>query len=278
MVDLSLFVPNYLLENERFRQFIEVLSESIGEVLQNISDLEDLWKIWKREDGADWLVYLLEKIGYGWLWSGSFAVGILDGGVDFLRRKGTNEFFNKIFKQIGFELFFEDLSKFCLNWSGGRAWSSSVFENDVFYRDYSVLLNVSYIDVDLLKRLVPLGVFVWVLRLFAVIYFEMYLFVSDFSFSSFDSFRSSFNNRVFLSKEEVNSFPVQFLGVIDFDYEEYRYVLNTGVIVLRKRYPLLLGVDDIAVRKVGICLSIDDIIVRKSNVCLDVKDILIKEE
>lgn len=188
MIDLSLFVPSYLLENKRFKQFIEVLSESVEEVLQNVSDLNDLWQVWKREDAVEWISLLLEKIGFNWFSTIADVERVVDGVVDFLRRKGCKEFFDKFFKQLGGNVVFTELNEKCLMWSQGRGWSSVVYEDSKFYREYSILAEVTFLDEGLFKRLIPLGVFVWIMRKFLLMYFEVF-FGLRFDYGFMNSFR-----------------------------------------------------------------------------------------
>jgi len=162
-VDLTLLVPSWVLQYDTWRQFLEVLEQSINEIASNVDDLRELYDI---EKAKEFVVLLARNFGFGEIVYQDVEknVQLLDNQVGFIQWKGTEEFFKWLLQLFEIVAVFRDLSKEVLIWSGGRGWDMHVIEDAKYYRDGSVEVTVpvsQFWAMKELERFVSAGVYVW---------------------------------------------------------------------------------------------------------------------
>lgn len=162
-VDLTLLVPDWVLQYDTWRQFLEVIEQSVNEIASNVDDLRDLYDI---ERAKEFVVLLARNFGFRELSYEDVEknVQLLDNQVGFIQWKGSEEFFKWLLQLFEMNVVFRDLSKEVLIWSGGRGWDSYVIEDGKYYRDGSVEVTVpvsQFWALKELERFVSAGVYVW---------------------------------------------------------------------------------------------------------------------
>jgi hypothetical protein len=164
-IDLTLLVPDWILQYESWREFLDVLEQSLNEVAENVDDLRDLYDI---EKAKEFIVHLARNFGFRELVYQDIEnnVQLLDNQAGFIQWKGSEEFFEWLLQLFNMTVAFRDLSKDVLIWSGGRGWDRNVWEDAKYYRDGSVEATVSvlqFYQMRELERFVSAGVYVWYL-------------------------------------------------------------------------------------------------------------------
>jgi hypothetical protein len=162
-IDLTLLVPDWVLQYESWREFLDVLEQSLNEIAENVDDLGDLYDI---EKAKEFIVHLARNFGFGELVYQDIEnnVQLLDNQVGFIQWKGSEEFFEWLLQLFNMTAIFKDLSKDAFIWSGGRGWDRNVWEDAKYYRDGSVEATVSvyqFYQMRELERFVSAGVYVW---------------------------------------------------------------------------------------------------------------------
>jgi hypothetical protein len=162
-VDLTLLVPSWVLQYDTWREFLEVLEQSVNEIAENVDDLRELYDI---EKAKEFIVLLARNFGFKEiaLQDVEKNVQLLDNQVGFVQWKGSEEFFKWLLQLFEITVVFRDLSKEVLIWSGGGGWDTHVIEDAKYYRDGSVEVTVPifhYWRMKELERFVSAGVYVW---------------------------------------------------------------------------------------------------------------------
>jgi hypothetical protein len=162
-VDLTLLVPDWVLQYDSWRQFLQVIEQSVNEIASNVDDLRELYDV---EKAKEFIVLLVRNFGFRELVYEGLEenVQLLDNQAGFVQWKGSEEFFKWLLQLFQIVAVFEDLSKKVLMWSGGRGWDSSVIEDGKYYRDGSVEVTVpvaKFWAMKELERFISAGVYVW---------------------------------------------------------------------------------------------------------------------
>ncbi len=162
-VDLTLLVPDWVLQYQSWREFLEVLEQSINEIADNVDDLRELYDV---EKAREFIVYLARNFGFKELIYQDVVknVQLLDNQVGFIEWKGSEEFFKWLLQLFEMTVVIRDLSKEVLIWSGGRGWGRHVWEDARYYRDGSVEVKVPIFQFWMMKeleRFISAGVYVW---------------------------------------------------------------------------------------------------------------------
>jgi len=162
-VDLTLLVPSWVLQYDTWREFLEVLEQSINEIASNVDDLRELYDL---EKAKEFIVLLARNFGFKELSYEDIEknVQLLDNQVGFVQWKGSEEFFKWLLQLFEITVVFRDLSKEVLVWSGRRGWDKHVIEDAKYYRDGSVEMTVpvsQFWRMKELERFVSAGVYVW---------------------------------------------------------------------------------------------------------------------
>jgi len=162
-VDLTLLVPSWVLQYDTWREFLEVLEQSVNEIASNVDDLRELYDI---EKAKEFIVLLARNFGFKELSYEDVEknVQLLDNQVGFVQWKGSEEFFKWLLQLFEITVVFRDLSKEVLVWSGGRGWDRHVIEDARYYRDGSIEVTVpvtQFWRMKELERFVSAGVYVW---------------------------------------------------------------------------------------------------------------------
>jgi len=174
-VDLTLLVPSWVLQYDTWREFLEVLEQSINEIVENVDDLRELYDI---EKAKEFVVLLARNFGFKELVYQDIEknVQLLDNQFGFIQWKGSEEFFKWLSQLFEVSVVFRDLSKEVLMWSGGRGWDMHVIQDAKYYRDGSVEVTVSvmqYWGMKELERFVSAGVYVWYMVISGLQMFEV---------------------------------------------------------------------------------------------------------
>ncbi len=162
-VDLSLLVPDWLLQYDRWREFLRVLEESINEVVKNVDDIRELYNV---EKAKEFIVNLANNFGFGQIVSRSLEENamLLDFQRGFIETKSSEEFFKRLLQLFGTTYVMRDLSKEILILSQQGRLSESYLQDGRVYRDGSIEVTVTASLFSLLKeleRFVSAGVYVW---------------------------------------------------------------------------------------------------------------------
>lgn len=221
-VDLSLMVPDYLWENGRFRRFLEILEENLTEVLDNLDDINKLYNLETLEEAKDWVNSLLRMLGLDYGLELDQVQRIVDVGVDWLRRKGSFDAYKFFIEQIfgGKVISFEDNFEKVLVLSERGSLSGGYLQDSKFYRDGSWSASMPYFlleekNIEIIKKLVPVGIFVW---------FFVFVFV-------FDLYAKLSINTVFqyhqsiLNEIEGDSFVYE-ENIRSMEFNNYSYVIS----------------------------------------------------
>jgi hypothetical protein len=162
-VDLTLLVPDWVLQYDTWREFLEVLEQSVNEIASNVDDLRELYDV---EKAKEFIVLLARNFGFKELVYQDIErnVQLLDSQLGFIQWKGSEEFFKWLLQLFEMTVVFRDLSKDVLMWSGGKGWDESVIEDGKYYRDGSVEVTVpvaQFSKMKELERFICAGVYVW---------------------------------------------------------------------------------------------------------------------
>jgi hypothetical protein len=162
-VDLTLLVPSWVLQYDTWREFLEVLEQSVNEIASNVDDLRELYDV---EKAKEFIVLLARNFGFKELVYQDIEknVQLLDNQLGFVQWKGSEEFFKWLLQLFEMTVVFKDLSKDVLMWSGGGGWDRSVIEDGKYYRDGSVEVTVpvaQFWKMKEIERFVCAGVYVW---------------------------------------------------------------------------------------------------------------------
>lgn len=162
-VNLKLLVPDWLLQYDTWREFLEVLEESVNEVVQDADDIRDLYDL---EKAKDFIYFLARNFGFGEVVNVGLDVNkvILDNVVGFVKAKSSKVFFEKLYELVGVTFAMRDLSKETIKLSAQKELSGGYLQDGKYYRDGSVEVMVP-VDISALvkelERFISAGVFVW---------------------------------------------------------------------------------------------------------------------
>jgi hypothetical protein len=160
---LDLLIPDWLLQYDSWRQFLEVIEQSVNEVSANVDDLKDLYDL---EKAKEFIVRLANNFGFGEIVYQDLEknLQLLDNQYGFIEWKGSEDFFERLLDLFEITAVVEDLSKSVLIYSWGRGWDCSAWEDAKYFRDGSIEVTVSlsqYPQMKELERFVHAGVYVW---------------------------------------------------------------------------------------------------------------------
>jgi hypothetical protein len=174
-VDLSLLVPDWVLQYDTWREFLQVIEQSVNEIVSNVDDLKELYDI---ERAKEFIVLLARNFGFKELVYQDVEknVQLLDSQFGFIQWKGSEEFFKWLLQLFEMTAMFRDLSKEVFIWSGGRGWDKSVIEDGKYYRDGSIEVTVPVSQFSKMKeieRFICAGVYVWYMVITGLQMFRM---------------------------------------------------------------------------------------------------------
>jgi hypothetical protein len=174
-VDLTLLVPSWVLQYQTWREFLEVLEQSMNEIASNVDDLRELYNI---EKAKEFIVYLARNFGFKEiaLQDVEKNVQLLDNQMGFVQWKGSEEFFKWLLQLFEITVVFRDLSKEVFIWSGRRGWDRHVWEDAKYYRDGSIEVTIpvfQFWEMKELERFVCAGVYVWYMVIAGLQMFRM---------------------------------------------------------------------------------------------------------
>jgi hypothetical protein len=160
---LDMMIPQWLLEEERWVEFLEALESVASDIESNIGDLK---KLYDAYECGEFLEKVADQFSFGLVYRASDEVNrlLLDVAKGFISHKGSLEFFQRLFELLGYTYSFRDLSKDVLILSYQGTLSGSYLEDASYYRDGSVEVtapvSIWYL-VQELSRFISAGVYVW---------------------------------------------------------------------------------------------------------------------
>jgi len=162
-VDLTLLVPSWVLQYDTWKEFLQVIEQSVNEIASNVDDLRELYDL---EKAKEFIVLLARNFGFRELSHEDIEknVQLLDNHAGFIQWKGSEEFFKWLLQLFEITAVFRDLSEEVLIWSGGRAWDRHVIEDAKYYRDGSIEVTIpvaQFWRMKELERFVSAGIYVW---------------------------------------------------------------------------------------------------------------------
>jgi len=162
-VDLTLLVPSWVLQYDTWREFLQVIEQSVNRIASSVDDLRDLYDI---EKAKEFIVLLARNFGFKELVYQDVEknVQLFDNQVGFIKWKGSEEFFKWLLQLFEITVVFRNLSEEVFIWSGGRGWDKSVIEDAKYYRDGSMEVTIpvsQFWAVKELERFISAGVYVW---------------------------------------------------------------------------------------------------------------------
>jgi len=162
-VDLKLLVPDWVLQYKEWNEFLEVLEEAVNEV---VGEIEDLRQLYSLDKAAEFIEALANNFGFGLIGCVGFIenLQLLDFQRGFVEKKGSRNFFEKLWELFQVVGLIRDLSQNIMVLSGGRELSGSMLQDGKYYRDGSVEITCSpshFWLVKELERFVHVGVMVW---------------------------------------------------------------------------------------------------------------------
>jgi len=185
-VNLTLLVPDWILQYQEWREFLEVLEESVNEVVQSVDDLKELYDL---EKAKEFLEALAKNFGFGLIdYAGVLEnVQVLDFQRGFIEKKSSEEFFKRLCDLLYITRIVRDLSQEIVVLSGGRKLSGSIIQDGRYYRDGSLEITCTFSQFIFLKeleRFVHAGVVVWYWLMSGVYMAEREAEVADFQASA----------------------------------------------------------------------------------------------
>jgi hypothetical protein len=163
-VKLELLVPSWVLEYDTWKQFLEVLEESLSEIGYGV---DQLVRVYDVSDENQFIKELANSFAFGHFLSVGKTenVLVLDNARGFIELQGSKEFFDRILQLFGGAVSVRDLSEEIMVLSSGRRLSEHRLEDGRYYRDASVEVTVSVADFfklwELFNRFLPAGCYVW---------------------------------------------------------------------------------------------------------------------
>jgi len=160
---LDMIIPQWLLEEDRWVEFLEALESVVSDIESNI---EDLKKLYDAYECGEFLERVGNQFSFGLVYRTSDDVNrlLLDVAKGFINHKGSLEFFQRLFELLGYTYAFRDLSKDVLMLSYQGTLSGSYLEDASYYRDGSVEVTVPvsiwYLAQEL-SRFVSVGIYIW---------------------------------------------------------------------------------------------------------------------
>jgi hypothetical protein len=163
-VRLELLVPNWVLQYDTWKQFLEVLEENLNEIGYGI---DQLVKVYDVSEENQFIKELADNFAFGYFLSVGTTenVLVLDNARGFIELQGSKEFFSRILQLFGGAVAVRDLSEEIMILSSGRKLSVHHLEDRRYYRDASVEVTVSIADFfklwELFNKFLPAGCYVW---------------------------------------------------------------------------------------------------------------------
>jgi len=160
---LDMMIPQWLLEENRWVEFLEALESVVSDIESNIGDLK---KLYDAYECGEFLERVGDQFSFGLIYRTSEDVNrlLLDIAKGFIHHKGSLEFFQRLFELLGYTYAFRDLSKDVLMPSYQGTLSGSYLEDANYYRDGSVEVAIPiaiwYLAQEL-SRFVSAGVYIW---------------------------------------------------------------------------------------------------------------------
>jgi hypothetical protein len=160
---LDMMIPQWLLEEERWVEFLEALESVVSDIESNIGDLK---KLYDAYECGEFLEKVADQFSFGLIYRTTDEVNrlLLDIAKGFVRHKGSLEFFQRLFELLGYAYVLRDLSKDVLIPSYQGILSGSYLENASYYRDGSMEVTIPvsiWYLVQELSRFISAGVYVW---------------------------------------------------------------------------------------------------------------------
>jgi hypothetical protein len=173
-INLELLVPDWVLQYDTWKEFLQVVQDSFNEVALNADDITNLYD---TEKATDFVTSLARNFGFKEIDTQGIEnnIRLFDNQRGFIQWKGGAEFFNWLYQLFNLTVSVRDLSKNVMQLSGGSQWDVSVIEDGKYYRDGSVEITVpivQYNAVKELERFVYAGVMVYYLVVTSVRYLE----------------------------------------------------------------------------------------------------------
>ena len=163
-IKLELLVPDWVLQYDTWKQFLEVLEEHLNEIGYGI---DQLVKVYDVSEGNEFIAELADNFAFGPFLSVGVTenVLVLDNARGFIELQGSKEFFDRILQLFGRAVSVRDLSEEIMILSSGRKLSVHYLEDGRYYRDASIEVTVSVADFfklwELFNRFLPAGCYVW---------------------------------------------------------------------------------------------------------------------
>jgi hypothetical protein len=160
---LDMMIPQWLLEEERWVEFLEALESVVSDIESNIGDLK---KLYDAYECGEFLERVADQFSFGLIYQTTDEVNrlLLDIAKGFIRHKGSLEFFQRLLELLGYTYAFRDLSKDVLMPSYQGILSRSYLEDASYYRDGSVEVTAPvsmWYLVQEQSRFISAGVYVW---------------------------------------------------------------------------------------------------------------------
>lgn len=238
-VKLDLLVPQWLLEYDTWKQFLEVLEESLTEISGEMDELRMLYDLSNEEVQNEFVRWLADSFGFGVLERVDLErnVKLLDNQRGFVERKASVEFFGRLWELLSLSVSMEDLSEKVMVLSGARNLSDAKLQDGMFYRDGSIQVIVplsQFWDLKELEEFVHVGVMVWYSVLSGIwkaeFWSRIYCDIRNEGFT--DKFVELANPVICFQNQEGRE--IEELGRCDARCSSYFFVENTRVAVLRE--------------------------------------------
>ena len=171
---LDMMIPQWLLEEDRWVEFLEALESVVSDIESNIGDLK---KLYDAYECGEFLEKVANQFSFGLIYRTSDEVNRLLLGIakGFIRHKGSLEFFQRLFELLGYTYALRDLSKDVLMPSYQGTLSGSYLEDASYYRDGSVEVTAPASIWHLMQemsRFISAGVYVWYSIIAGIRYFR----------------------------------------------------------------------------------------------------------
>jgi len=237
-VDFTLLVPDYLLESDRFVEFLQVLEEFTTEVMQGVDEIQFLQVLTRLLEEREWVEEYVREVGAGFGFNREEMGAVAGNLVECVRRVGVYEAFRYLVVQIyKGGIVIEDNFEKVLRLSENGVLSGAYLQDGMLYRDGSINCSLPYFLLQdrylrIIKQFFPVGVFVW-----------FYAFMFVFLFEDRNKIESvTIGQRSEIEFEDVGGLDIYVEGQVGLwgygkdylneDWKWYRMVINEDAVIL----------------------------------------------
>lgn len=224
--DFSLFVPDWMLESERFLEFLQMMESIVDDALDDIDEIAYLEKPDYLVTEDEWTSEFLRQLGMGFGFEKEKILLLSKLAGEVIRRIGIYDAFRFLLKQVyGSGVQLDDNFSQVMILSENGTLSGSYVQDGKYWRDgsYTLWIPQSLLNqVEIFKKWFPVGVFLWLFLIGGIFGFEDRSLIKEFDVKSGiafrltdrDNFRICFQSIMDMTSQDNNEMYYNFTSYI----------------------------------------------------------------